>query len=115
MKLPNLENAVVAQAKVVEYLLSATHRKGKSKALFFTHFGFSVVRWEELAAALLQHALEHSVITTRTTLYGINYVMEGDLQTPDGRRPQLRAVWCLRQADPIPYLVTAYPLDEQDI
>jgi hypothetical protein len=39
MKLPNCEQAVVAEAKITRYLLSETHEDGKHKAAFFTHFG----------------------------------------------------------------------------
>ncbi|MDB9515317.1 hypothetical protein PN499_29375 [Kamptonema animale CS-326] len=59
MKLPHYERAVVPQKKITEYLLSLTHRDGKSKANFFLRFGFSVYDWEVMAIALLRHAADH--------------------------------------------------------
>jgi hypothetical protein len=50
VKLPNYENATIPPAKIIAYLLSPTHRDGRSKAEFFTRDGFSVDRREELAA-----------------------------------------------------------------
>ena len=47
MKLPNAEHARVDRAKVVDYLLSLEHGKGRGKAGFFLRFGFSRERWEE--------------------------------------------------------------------
>lgn len=61
MKLPNVENAEIPQSKITKYLLSTTHRAGKSKASFFMQFGFDVDRWEALAVALKQHALENEI------------------------------------------------------
>ena len=56
MKLPNAEAAVVERAKIEGYLLNVAHRFGASKARFFTHFGFRLEAWEQLAQALLEHA-----------------------------------------------------------
>ena len=35
MKLPQVHIAIVLEAKLVDYLLSPMHRRGKSKAAFF--------------------------------------------------------------------------------
>ena len=56
MKLPNAEQARVDRAKVVDYLLSTEHEKGRDKAGFFARFGFAAERWEDLADALRVHA-----------------------------------------------------------
>src|SRR5438105_1390408 len=40
MKLPLGEQAVVPEAKLVDYLLSDTHPQGRGKALFFRQRGF---------------------------------------------------------------------------
>ena len=41
MKLPNYESAIIAERQITEYLLSFSHRDGRSKAQFFSRFGFS--------------------------------------------------------------------------
>ncbi len=84
MRLPNLEQALVPQAKITDYLLSTTHEDGKHKAAFFMQFGFTVESWETLAKALLDHAAKHEVAKVVDTAYGTNYVVEGELETPVG-------------------------------
>ena len=55
MKLPNASRAIVDESKVVQYLLSADHPDGRSKATFFANFGFRLQRWEALVRALRDH------------------------------------------------------------
>ena len=92
MKLPNHQSAIVPKAKITDYLLSLDHRDGRGKALFFTRFGFSVGDWQVLAAALLEHAADHEVARVEQTPFGIRYIVEGSIQTPDGRTPLIRSV-----------------------
>jgi hypothetical protein len=62
MKLPNIENAYVPEAKLVKYLLNIEHPSGgKDKAIFFMRFGFTVEDWEVMATALLAHAATYEV------------------------------------------------------
>lgn len=110
MKLPDYEQAVVPERKVTAYLLSLTHRDGRSKAAFFMRFGFTINDWEQLAHALLRHAADHEVAEAETTPFGTNYVIEGDLVAPDGRSPRVRVVWFIATGERIPTLATAYPL-----
>lgn len=110
MKLPNVQYAVVPPEKITEYLLSETHPEGRDKAVFFRHFGFQLFEWEVLAQALLDHAGAHEVVKTVPSRFGIRYVIEGELQTPDGRLPRIRAVWFVSIDSDVPRLVTAYPL-----
>ena len=64
MKLPHVEQAIIPERKLTEYLLSPTHRTGRDKAAFFTRFGFNREQWETLADALRRHAVEHEVNAT---------------------------------------------------
>ena len=59
--MPYAAKARVERKKVVEYLLSFSHPDGRSKAEFFSRFGFSVDEWEVLARALKKHGREHVV------------------------------------------------------
>jgi len=45
MKLPDVQKAEIQEAKIVRYLLSTSHRAGKSKASFFMEFEFHQGRW----------------------------------------------------------------------
>jgi hypothetical protein len=109
VKLPNYDKAIVPREKIVDYLLSPTHRDGKSKAAFFTQFGFSADVWQTLAEALLRHAAEHEVSRVEASPFGARYVIEGELHTPNGRAPLVRVVWFVDDGADIPRLVTAYP------
>jgi hypothetical protein len=109
MKLPNGDRAVVPPAKITRYLLDLNSEQGKSKATFFLAFGFTIERWEVMVTALRQHAIVCDVTTTRQTERGIHYVVEGALQTPDGRNPQVRTVWKIERGELVPGFVTAYP------
>ena len=110
MKLPQHEQAIVPQRKITDYLLSTTHRDGRSKAAFFTRFGFASGSWEHLAAALRQHAADHEVAAIEATPFGTSYTVEGALVTPTGRAPTVRVVWFIDTGTRLPRLVTAYPL-----
>ena len=110
MKLPNHDQAIVPREKIVDYLLSPSHRDGHSKATFFFSFGFSVVAWQTLADALRRHSADHDVAKIEPSPYGTRYVIEGELDAPDGRTPTVRVVWFIDTGEAIPRLATAYPL-----
>ena len=109
MKLPDAELAVVAREKIVDYLLSPTSPRGASKARFFRQFGFRVEEWEVFATALRRHCRQHEVAETLSTEYGIQYVIIGLIETPDGRNPRIRAVWQGDYGSAYPRFITARP------
>jgi hypothetical protein len=110
MKLPLVDRAEISEAKIVKYLLSTTHRAGKSKATFFIEFGFDPQRWEELAIALKEHAIDNEITQEEKTTFGIRYVIEGLLKAPDGRRLNIRTAWFIDDGGEVPRLITAHPL-----
>jgi hypothetical protein len=110
MKLPNAAQALVAKAKVIDYLLSESHPDGRGKARFFLSHGFETFDWERLAEALLRHAIVHPVSSAVETPFGLRYVVDGALESPDGRLPVVRTVWFVRNGRRTPELVTAYPV-----
>ena len=109
MKLPNVEQAVVTRKKVEGYLLSWTHPAGRSKTEFFIRFGFKTEAWKMLANALVDHAASYEVQKTEETEFGMRYIIEGAIETPDKRNPPVRVVWFVRHVEMSPHLVTAYP------
>lgn len=110
VKLPNVDQAIVPQRKLTEYLLSTTHSSGRSKAAFFARFGFTAATWERFADALRRHARENDVVVAEGTPFGTSYTIDGPLVALDGRRPWVRVVWFIETSEAIPRLVTAYPL-----
>lgn len=110
MKLPFSDRLEISQTKVVQYLLSSTHRAGRGKAKFFSAVGFEDSSWEMLAQALKQHAKNNLVLQTEETPFGTRYVIEGPLLAPNGRELQIRTVWFIDTGGGPPRFVTAYPL-----
>ncbi|SRR5260221_6998436 len=110
IKLPNADKAIVERDKILNYLMNIEHRIGASKAHFFSSFGFSAEKWEQLAKALLVHGQTHEVKRVRETNFGPRYEIEGALKTPDGRTPFIRSVWQFDKGAVAPRLITAYPL-----
>jgi hypothetical protein len=110
MKLPLVDRAEISETKIVKYLLSTTHRAGKSKASFFMQFGFSSSRWKELAGALKQHAKDNEITLEVQTIFGTRYVIDGLLTAPDGRRLNVRTAWFIDDDGEVPRFITAHPL-----
>jgi uncharacterized protein DUF6883 len=110
MKLPYAANARVDRKKVVEYLLSSSHPDGSSKARFFSRFGFRVDEWNIFARALRKHAKVHVVSVSMESTHGTRHSVDGILETPDGRNPEVRTVWILTKRSRAPRLITAHPI-----
>jgi len=109
-KLPNADQAVVGRRKVTDYLLSSRHPEGRSKAAFFSGFGFRTTRWRAFAEALRSHGGNGTVTGLTESAYGARYNVDGAIETPDGRNPRVRTVWIIETGDDKPRLVTAHPL-----
>ena len=113
MRLPNVDQAIVGKAKIADYLLSPSHPRGRHKARFFESFGFGRDECDGLVDALLLHARSNEVVRTETSRFGMRYVIDGPIRSPDGRSPTIRAVWFISSNASEPYFVTAYPLLER--
>ena len=109
MKLPHADRLEISEAKMVQYLLSSTHRAGRGKAGFFSSFGFHVSTWEVLADALRQQARDNVVTLSEDTSFGTRYVIEGSPVAPNGRQLQVRTVWFIDEGGQALRFVTAYP------
>jgi hypothetical protein len=109
MKLPQFQQAEIAEAKLRLYLLNPDHREGKDKAAFFMRFGFNPEHWQVLETALRDHAAEHDVNEVKTMPTGLHYIVEGELKCPDGRTPLVCVVWRIDEGAEVPRLITAYP------
>jgi len=113
MKLPFLENAYVPEEKITQYLLHINSEKenARSKARFFLAFGFTIAAWQVMANALILHAHDYEVtsIVPRPP-FGVNYVIEGNIVSPDKRHPAVRVIWAIDRDSELPRLVSAYPL-----
>ena len=109
MRLPNAQRARVDPAKITDYLLSASHPDGQEKARFFFNFGFCPEQWQSLSEAVRLHGASHKAVEKERGIYGIKYIMDGSLETPDGRNPYVRTVWHIDRESDYPRFITAYP------
>lgn len=75
----------MAEAKLVRYLLSPEHPRGRHKARFFLSVGFRREAAEALRAALLDLA-RTSEMSAVPGSDGTKYVGVGPATTPDGRQ-----------------------------
>ncbi len=108
MKLPNAERAYIPLPKLTDYLLSETHAIGRAKAAFFYKIGFTRERAEDLRVALLGLARTGDVTDVVETLYGMKYVVDGELHAPMGESIKIRTVWIVEKGEEWPRFVTAY-------
>jgi len=110
MRLPNAESARVEREKITDYLLSTTNARGRSKAVFFLSLGFTIEHWRGFAEALRLQGMTYEVVKVAETVYGQRYHVDGTLETPDGRNPQVRTVWQMDVESDYLRLITAYPV-----
>jgi hypothetical protein len=106
---PNCEGAIIAPAKIADYLLSDVHPVGQAKAQFLERFGFHAYAPEELIRALLDHVEDNAIANTETFNYGTKYRVDGPLASPDGRDPLVSTVWIVLDGEATPRFVTAFP------
>ncbi len=108
-----MENAIIARAKIADYLLNLDHDEGGGKPKFYLAFGFTRNEWLKLADALRTHAETYQVSWTEQTDFGMRYIIEGMVITPDGRNPDIRAIWFIDNEQDFPRLVSAYALEKK--
>jgi hypothetical protein len=108
MELPFAHRLRVDESKIIGYLLS--HSNGQGKAAFFLGLGFQPENWITLADALTMLARTNPVAAEVDSSYGTRYSVDGELQTPSGRRPRVRTVWILEPDSDEPRLITAHPV-----
>lgn len=96
------------EGKLTAYLLSRSHPAGRRKAAFL-RFGFTADDWHVLADALVRHAATHEVAVVEESAFGTRHVIEGPIESSNGRDPAIRVVWFTGKGETRPRLVTAYP------
>ncbi|MFN2375292.1 MAG: DUF6883 domain-containing protein [Candidatus Binatia bacterium] len=106
---PNPHFALVDRAKIEDYLLSPTHRRGRTKRRFFVSLGYTRAAWPRLAEDLKDHLLRHPVLRADLTVFGTKYIVRGSLHGPSGSAAIIVSVWIILPAEDFPRFVTAYP------
>ena len=109
MKLPNAENAVIAEDKLRDYLLNPGHRRGGSKARLLILLGYSAENWQQLEAHLRTQHLPCDVAEIAETDWGMRYEIVAPLVCPSGESVNLRSIWQVDIGTDAPRLITMYP------
>ncbi len=107
-RLPQCDQLNVEVDKVRAYLLNREHAEGGSKAKFFINRGFAPDEPAVMIEALLTHGQNQPVVETNDTKFGKKFVVQCQIETPDGRNPCIVSVWIVEGEAP-PRLVTARP------
>lgn len=106
--LPKAGHFQVDETKVLNYLLNEKHPEGKSKAIYLKGCGFARNEWQSLQSALAEHGGTRPIVSTKKSAFGVKYVVECALTTPDGGNRCIRSVW-VNEATNTFRLITAYP------
>ena len=109
MKLPAAQRAVIAAAKIRDYLLSTSHPVGRFKAPFFASLGYTVADWQRLEQDLLRFANSDEAVPGKESPYGQRYEIRGTLNGPSGKSARVLTVWIVRFESDVPEFVTAFP------
>lgn len=109
MKLPGVQQAIVDEAKVRDYLLSLEHPIGRFKAMFFGALGYTRDQWQRLQQDLLQLGQSGTAEEDQGSAFGQKYKVRGILEGPSGGRAEIVTVWIVLDGEAAPRLVTAFP------
>ncbi len=109
MQIPNSDNAVIEQDKLVLYLLDVEHLRGGSKAKLLNSLGYDSKNWQQLANDLRLQHLQLDVLGERETLWGKRYDIVAPLTGPNGDTVLFHSVWQIDLGTDRPRLITMYP------
>ncbi len=108
MKLPGSEHAFVDETKLVNYCLSARHRRGRHKArVFASVLGFAESSAPILRAALLDAAHTCDAVRGEIDEHGQRFTIDFAMTGPVGSST-VRSVWIVRRGEDFPRLVSCY-------
>ena len=103
------ERAVIEPAKLRDYLLSADHPQGRSKALYLSALGYERDNWGQLATDLRQQILPLDARHTEDSRWGSKYEILGLLRGPDGREAWVQTIWIVLRGKTDARFVTLIP------
>ena len=108
MQLPNHQDALIADDKIRDYLLSDSHPVGRYKAAFFRALGYGPADWGGLAADI-RNLLIFDAEHLGTSEFGDKYAVRGAIHGPSGRVEDIVTIWIILTDEDTPRFVTAYP------
>lgn len=103
--LPNYQNAVIPQNKLVKYSLDLTHPRGKHKAIVFrSALGFEQSNWELLRDAILAELPYYKAQPTLEDKHGSRYRVIMPLAGPNGSTKDVVVTWIIKTGTDYPSL-----------
>jgi hypothetical protein len=109
VKIPNADNAVIAEDKLRGYLLNVTHRRGGPKARLLVSMGYAPDDWQRLESDLRIRHLTAEVDQSAEGSYGTRFEIVAPLIGPTGRSVGFRSIWQIDLGTDYPRLITMYP------
>ncbi len=110
MRLPNSARAIVDIAKLQDYCLSTTHKRGRNKArVFVAALGLTADDAEQLQAALIDAAQSCEATPTDKTEFGQLHVLDSPMLEPAGE-VMVRSSWIVRKREYFPRFTSCYVL-----
>ncbi len=109
MKLPNADNAVIAEDKLAEYLLDLGHKRGGTKAKLLHSLGYQRQHWQVLANDIRTEHCVSEVVDQRDTIWGKRFEIVAPLTGPNGDTVLFRTIWQIDLGTNRPRLITMYP------
>jgi hypothetical protein len=107
MLLPNAERAIIAPAKLRDYLLNGFHPQNLGKARLFAALGYRQENWGQLAEDLRVQHLTRDATEGRPSAYGSTYEIVTLLHGPLGSAT-IKSVWMIDFGSDVPRFLTAH-------
>ncbi len=105
--LPNAATVQIADSKVRDFILDASHVDNNGRAEFFLGVGFTQQQWDVLRDALVADPLNNAVFRVTQTGFGTRYRVRCRVVSPDSRNPCIDTVWVIDQGNTAPCFITA--------
>ena len=92
--LPNCENAIIEDSKLIEYALNPDSASGKHKArVFQSALGFNLTNWQLLKQAILDTLPQYKAQFKSETIFGKKYTVELLVTGPNGNSAPILTAW----------------------
>lgn len=107
VKIPNADRAVVPPIKLLGYVLSHWHPKGRGKLKGLALQGYTRYNFRVLERDLKKH-VKNDAIEGPVTPFGHTYSVEANLTGPNGRTMNIVSVWIIETGTDVPRFVTLH-------
>jgi uncharacterized protein DUF6883 len=103
--LPNYQNAVIPENKLLRYSLDPMHPSGKHKAIVFkSALGFDQSNWEILKQSILDELPYHEAKATKEDGHGKRYKVILPINGPNGNTRDVVVTWIIKAETDYPSL-----------